>query len=139
MLPVACVQIREALSHVPYLTHIDNQDDYEQALALMDEMIDDYDENKPLIDILSFSIERWEDQAEEFTEFNSAIESMDKGIAVLKTLMAQHHLTLSDLPELGTKANVSKLLNGSEGKKLNRHHIEALSRRFGLSPSLFFS
>lgn len=73
MLPVACIQIREALSRVPYLTQIDSQNDYEQALVLMDEMIDDYDENKSLIDILSVSIERWEDQSEEFADFNAAI------------------------------------------------------------------
>jgi HTH-type transcriptional regulator/antitoxin HigA len=33
---------------------------------------------------------------------------------------------------------VSKLLNTAEGKKLNRHHIEVLSQRFGVPVSLFF-
>jgi HTH-type transcriptional regulator/antitoxin HigA len=62
---------------------------------------------------------------------------MDDGIAVLKTLMAQHNLGVADMPELGSKSNVSKLLNGAQGKKLNRNHIEALSKRFGVSPALF--
>ncbi|WP_413488134.1 helix-turn-helix domain-containing protein [Shewanella baltica] len=124
---------------MPYLAHIETQDDYEQALALMDNLIDDYDPNKFLNEILSFSIERWEERAAEFAEFNLAIAEMDSGIAVLKTLMAQYRLGVADLPELGSKRNVSKLLNAVEGKKLNRHHIEALRQRFGVPVSLFFS
>jgi HTH-type transcriptional regulator/antitoxin HigA len=137
MLPTACIHIREALAQVPYLTEIDTQDDYEQALALMDELMDDYDANRRLIEILSHSIERWEDKADEFAQFNAALAEMDDGIAVLKTLMAQHNLGVADMPELGSKSNVSKLLNGAQGKKLNRNHIEALSKRFGVSPALF--
>ncbi|HAU4877828.1 TPA: transcriptional regulator, partial [Aeromonas hydrophila] len=61
-------------AHVPYIAHIDNQDDYEQALELMDELIDDYGTNKQLIELLETSIERWEDRADEFTDFNKALE-----------------------------------------------------------------
>ncbi|MBD3655339.1 transcriptional regulator [Marinobacter sp.] len=138
MLSAACIQIREALTQVPFLAHIDSQDDYEHAIALMDELMDDYDTNKALIEILAASIERWEDQADEFSEFNAAISETDKGIALLKTLMAQHQLGVADLPELGSKGNVSKILNGAEGKKLTRKHIEALSKRFRVEPALFF-
>lgn len=138
MLNHALVQIREALAQVPYMTQINNEDDYECALALMDELIDDYDANKQLIELLSISIEHWEDQADEFVEFNQAVANVDPGIAVLKTLMGQYHLGVADLPELGSKSNVSKLLNAAEGKKLTRQHIEALSKRFSLSPALFF-
>lgn len=138
MLSAACIQIREALTQVPFLAHIDSQDDYEHAMALMDELMDDYDTNKALIEILAGSIERWEDQADEFSEFNAAISETDKGIALLKTLMAQHQLGVADLPELGSKGNVSKILNGAEGKKLTRKHIEALSKRFRVEPALFF-
>lgn len=138
MLSAACIQIREALTQVPFLAHIDTQADYQHAMALMDELMDDYDTNKALIEILAASIERWEDQADEFSEFNAAISETDKGIALLKTLMAQHQLGVADLPELGSKGNVSKILNGAEGKKLTRKHIEALSKRFRVEPALFF-
>ncbi|WP_235363960.1 MULTISPECIES: hypothetical protein [Shewanella] len=57
---------------------------------------------------------------------------------MVKALIDRYKLGLSDLPELGSKNNVSKELNAAEGKKLTRQHIEALSRRFGLSPALFF-
>lgn len=75
-----------------------------------------------------------------FIEFrdNTAVAETDRGIAVLKTLMAQHGLGVADVPELGSKCNVSRILNGAEGKKLTRKHMEALSRRFGVSPALFF-
>ncbi len=138
MLDLALVQIREALAQVPFITQINSQEDYDRALALMDELVDDYDTNKVLIELLSTSIERWEDHADEFAEFNKAVAGIEPGIAVLKTLMSQYGLGVADLPELGSKANVSKLLNAADGKKLTRQHIEALSKRFSLSPALFF-
>ncbi|MBS8240887.1 transcriptional regulator [Marinobacter lipolyticus] len=138
MISPAVDQIRDALAQVPFLAHIETPDDYEQALELMGQLVDDYDANKPLIEILSVSIERWEDHAEEFSDFNATVAGTDPGIAVLKTLMAQHRLGVADLPELGSKGNVSKILNGADGKKLARKHIEALSKRFGVSPALFF-
>ena len=138
MLSPAYVEIRDALAQVPYVAHIENQNDYEQALELMDQLVDDYDTNRLLIEILAASIERWEDQSEEFSDFNAAVAETDRGIAVLKTLMAQHGLGVADLPELGSKGNVSKILNGAEGKKLTRKHMEALGKRFGVSPVLFF-
>lgn len=55
------------------MNEIHCQEDYEQALALMDTLIDDYDANKPLIEQLSMSIELWEARAEEFAEFNRAV------------------------------------------------------------------
>ena len=138
MLSPAFVEIREALSQVPFVAHIETQDDYERALELMDQLVDDYDANRLLIEVLSVSIERWEDQATEFSDFNAAVAETDRGIAVLKTLMAQHGLGVADLPELGSKGNVSKILNGAEGKKLTRKHMEALGKRVGVSPVRFF-
>ncbi|AYK19675.1 hypothetical protein C0073_018870 [Aeromonas veronii] len=38
-----------------------------------------------------------------FTAFNLAVSGVAPGIAVLKTLMSQHHLGVADLPELGSK------------------------------------
>lgn len=138
MVSPAFVEIREALARVPFVAHIETQDDYERALELMDQLVDDYEANRLLIEILSGSIERWEDQASEFSDFNATIAETDRGIAALKTLMAQHGLGVADLPELGSKGNVSKILNGAEGKRLTRKHMEALGKRFGVSPLLFF-
>ncbi|AML49728.1 transcriptional regulator [Coxiella burnetii] len=56
-----------------FIGHIQNKKEYEEALALMEELIEDYNYNKPLIEILAASIERWENEASEFREFNKHI------------------------------------------------------------------
>ncbi len=138
MLNDALVKIREALAQIPFIVHINNQDNYHLALELMDELVDDYEINKQLIELLASSIKRWEDEDDEFADFNKSLACVEPGIAVLRTLMSQHRLGIADLPELGSKSNVSKLLNAAGGKKLTRQHIEALSKRFDVSPALFF-
>ncbi len=55
------------------MNEIHCQADYEQALALLERLIDVYDVNRQLIELLSIAIERWEDQAPEFAEFNRAV------------------------------------------------------------------
>jgi len=128
---------RDLFSEAAFISHISNDADYENALALMDELIEDYDANEPLIGLLSTSIERWENTADEFAEFNARIASMDGGVATLKLLMEQHKLGVADLPEIGSKSLVSKILN-NRGRTLTKTHIAALSNRFGVSPALFF-
>ena len=130
-------EARALFEKAGYIGQIRNQEEYEKALALMDELIEDHDRNRPLIEVLSASIDRWEASADEFAEFNREVEAMDDGVTALRLLMDQHGLTGSDLPELGSKSLVSKILNGE--RSLTRRHIEALSRRFGISPTVFFS
>jgi len=77
-------QAKTLFSSASFITKICNEQDYESALALMDDLIDDYDEQKPLIEILSISIEKWEEESEEFSEFNATIKSLDSGISVLR-------------------------------------------------------
>lgn len=122
-------------SEASFITEIQTDAEYQNALALMDDLIEDYEKQRPLIAILSTAIERWENTADEFTEFNQRIKALD-GIATLKLLMEQHGLGISNLPEIGSNTLVSKVLNGK--RNLTKSHIEALSKRFGLSPALFF-
>ena len=134
--PSVIKEARTLFARAGFISRINDQSDYEKALAMMDQLMDDYDSNRPLIDVLSVSIERWEASADEFAGFNRQVEAMDDGIAVLRLLMDQHQLSGADLPELGSRSLVSKILKGE--RSLTRKHIEALSRRFGISPSLFF-
>ncbi len=120
-----------------FLSEICNDSDYEQALELMDELIDDYDNNRALIALLSDTINRWEEGSEEFTDFNARIKEQDTPVSVLRLLMSQHKLGVADLPEIGSKSLVSKIIN-ERGRQLTRQHIEALSQRFQISPALFF-
>jgi len=121
-----------------FLVEIANNDEYEQALALMDELIDDYDNQQVLIELLSNSIGRWEDNSADFSEFNERTGSGDPAVSVLRVLMEQNELGVADLPEIGSKSLVSKILNGRD-RQLTRQHIDALSRRFNISPALFFA
>jgi HTH-type transcriptional regulator/antitoxin HigA len=126
----------ELFDEASFLAHINNQDEYEQALETLDALMDDYDNNIPLIEILSASIERWEESAEEFAEFNKRINSLPTEHAVFKTIMEQYNLGVADFPEIGSKSLISKIINNK--RHLTKEHIAALSQRFKLSPSLFF-
>ena len=103
----------------------------------MEQLIDDYEENKPLIDILSITIERWESKVRTFSSFNRKVKNMDDGMAVFSVLMEQNNLCINDFPELGSKSLVSKIMNGE--RQLTLRHIKALCDRFKLSPNIFFN
>lgn len=121
-----------------FISHIESDEDYSDALKLMDEIIDNYETYRPLIDVLSLSIERWENEAEYFSEFNQRIAKLETGVAVLRALMDQHELTAADLKnEIGGKSLVSLILSGN--RNLTLDHINALSGRFNLNPAVFLS
>ena len=65
-------------------------------------------------------------------------QAMDQpaNLAALRVIMDQHNLGTADLPEIGSKSMVSRVLSGE--RSLNKKHIAALSDRFSISPSLFF-
>jgi HTH-type transcriptional regulator/antitoxin HigA len=55
---------------------------------------------------------------------------------VLAFLMEQNNLTQSELPEIGSQSHVSKVLSGE--RNLTRDQIGDLSKRFGVSPAVFY-
>jgi HTH-type transcriptional regulator/antitoxin HigA len=58
-------------------------------------------------------------------------------LEVLRTLMEANDLRQKDLiPVFGTESIVSEVLH--KKRELNKTHIEKLSKRFGVSPALFF-
>ena len=127
----------ECFAEAPFICRIHNEAEYEQALALMDELVKEYDKYLALIEAPSASIEKWADQAAYFSAFNRRIAALDDDVAVLRTLMDQHQLKADDLKdEIGGKSLVSMILNGA--RKLTRAHIQALSGRFKISPAGFF-
>ena len=121
------LQAGEKLTAVaPFLAGIQNEEQYTQALELVDHLLLNDPEN-PLLDLVCAKITAWEESAPEFVEFNA--------IAVIRTLMDQYGLTLSDLPEIGSKSMVSRVLSGK--RKLTLEHAKKLATRFGISPALF--
>lgn len=58
-------------------------------------------------------------------------------VEVLQELLAANDLRQKDLvPQLGSESIVSEILSGK--RELNKNHIERLSKRFNVSPEIFF-
>jgi len=124
-------------SEAPFLSRIRNENDYERAMELMDELVEDYETYRPLIELLSASIEKWENESEGFSEFNRRIQNQDDAGAVLTTLLDQHEMQTEELGEiLGERGDVSLFLRGE--RVMTRDHIQRLTDHFGIPASLFF-
>ncbi|WP_264878092.1 helix-turn-helix domain-containing protein [Vibrio agarivorans] len=126
------IQVR---TQMPWLTGIDSEQQYDELIDVMDELVSDHEANSALIDLLFPVIELYEATSEQFKEFNERIDKLDPGQAMLRVLIDQHGLKLSDLPEIGGKSLVSLILKGE--RKLTIAHIQALSKRFGIPKSMF--
>jgi HTH-type transcriptional regulator/antitoxin HigA len=58
-------------------------------------------------------------------------------VEVLQELLLANDLRQKDLvPQLGSESVVSEILSGK--RELNKNHIEKLSKRFNVSPEVFF-
>ena len=126
---------RELVNAVPFLGGSDSEDDYREALELVEYLIEEDDTN-PLIDFLASRIAEYESNNEKFAEFDKAVAAMPVGVALLRTLIDQHNLTYADLKnEIGSKSLVSQILSGQ--RSLTISHIKALSARFGVKPEWF--
>ena len=58
------------------------------------------------------------------------------GESMLRFLMDQHDHKLKDLVDVAPMSVISDILNGK--RKLNRNHIEKLSKKYKTSPVVFF-
>ena len=121
---------------MPWIGGISSPEQYQELLETMEVLIEDYDAHQPVIDLMFPVIERYESEAEQFSEFNQTIDKLESGIAMLRVIIDQHKLTLSDFKdEIGTKSSVSMILSGK--RSLTLSHIKALSARFGIPASQF--
>lgn len=120
---------------VPLLGDSPSKKDYNNALALVEELMVE-NPSSPLLDIVCARISEYENQQPEFQALRAEMDAIPAGLAVLRTLMDQHHLTISDFPdEIGSKSMVSRVLNGE--RQLSVNHIRKLSSRFNVSPAAF--
>ena len=82
------------------------------------------------IELLTLLIERYEEEHYDLPEASP--------VEVLRFLLDRHGLRQRDIaPELGSESIVSEVLSGK--RKLTATHIERLSRRFRVSPGVFFA
>lgn len=133
-------RIEQGLSHIAaeasFIFKINSEAEHAQALALMEQLIEEYEQHEALIDILCISIEKYENTAPEFQRFNDELKQLNSGVAALSVLMEQHKLNTTDFEnEIGKKSFVSLILN--EKRPLNLNHIRKLSERFNVPPQIF--
>jgi len=124
----------------PYL-HIRDADHYDETMELIEELLEEAEDSlddpiNAIIDLLSRSIESYENENTELVEFESRIMEQPADLSMLRVLMDQYNLGIADLPEIGSKSMVSRVLSGE--RALNKNHIKSLSERFNINPGLFF-
>ena len=64
------------IKEASYIWKIKSSIEHEQALKLIDNLLDCYEVNELLIDLLSHSIEKWEEHAENFVDFNRQVNQL---------------------------------------------------------------
>jgi len=134
----ACHSFAQAAA--PYLPIRDDAH-YEEALTLIESLLEEAEDSpddplNAVIDLLGHAIEAYENQDKELVGFEQHALEQPADLALLRLLMAQHRLGTADLPEIGSKSMVSRVLSGE--RSLNKKHIAALSERFRIDPGLFF-
>lgn len=134
----ACHSFAQAAA--PYF-HITDDEHYEEALELVEYLLEETqdDTDDPLntiIEMLSQAIEAFEGKDKDLAAFEKRVLKQPADLSMLRLLMDQHGLGTAELPEIGSKSMVSRVLSGERG--LSKKHIQALSERFGIDPGLFF-
>lgn len=118
----------------PILTYPKNDAQYNSLVKTLEQLLDVVGENEKhpligLVDMLSNLIESYDNQHFQIPNSTS--------VEALKYLMDVHHLTQSDLPEIGSQGVVSEILKGK--RSLNLRQIKALSKRFNVTASTFIT
>ncbi|WP_434603312.1 XRE family transcriptional regulator [Pseudomonas sp. Z4-7] len=114
--------------------------DYERATDLLDELTDGRGLSKTeerILAELEEEILAYQRDSDQFRESNAAFEATCTPVQLIKDLMETLGLTGSDLPEIGDKTAVSKVLNGD--RPISHKMAYALAERFAMEPSAFLS
>ncbi|TCT03792.1 helix-turn-helix domain-containing protein [Paralcaligenes ureilyticus] len=122
----------QALSSVVPLHSIHTAHDYDQAVVVLNQLLDAgaASEQHPLAELAN----TLGSLIGEFDHAHYPAQEVSP-LAMLRFLIEQHHLTQSDLPEIGTQGVVSEILHGK--RDLNVRQIKALSKRFHVPPNVF--
>ncbi len=109
-----------------------NEKDYNNLIDLLDSLIDEVGNNEShplssLMETIGSLIETYESQNYPDMEGDA--------INALKTLMEEHGLKQSDLPEIGSQGVVSEIISGK--RQLNVRQVKLLCERFKVSPAVF--
>jgi HTH-type transcriptional regulator/antitoxin HigA len=113
-------------------TPITSERQHEEYLSVLDKLADKANptsEEEKYAEVLITLIEAYEEEHHRIPDASP--------VEVLRTLMDANELRQKDLvPIFGSESIVSEILHNK--RKLNRAHIEKLSKRFHVSPAVFF-
>ena len=114
------------------LGRLHTKTEYDRAVAILDDILDEIGQQDThaladLAETLALSIEAYEDTHVAMPDAS--------GPEILRSLMEDHQLAQSDLPEIGSQGVLSEILSGK--RDLNVRQIAHLAARFGVSPSVF--
>jgi HTH-type transcriptional regulator / antitoxin HigA len=114
----------------PHLIHNDEElAEYTQALFKLTAKSNPAPEEEEAIELMTLLVERYEQEHYPVPQAEPA--------DVLRYLLERNGLSQRDIaPEFGSESTVSLVLSGK--RQLNRDHIARLSRRFNVSPAVFF-
>lgn len=106
---------------------------YQQALKVVDSLFDEVagDARHPLgglVELLADRIREYEARVHPWPDRSTPA-------SVLASLMQEHELSQSDLPEVGAQSVVSAVLAGK--RQLNLRQIKALAQRFSVPLEMF--
>ena len=130
--PQAISQAWDALREVVGVTSVHNEQDYEQALAVVNILLDVIGDNKdhPLADLLGYLVEQVE--AYEQTRYPTPEATPAD---VLRFLMEQHGLKQEDLADCAPQSRISDMLNGK--RPASKEIAKKLAQRFHVHADLF--
>lgn len=130
--------LKQAIEHWDFVAPVvkapTNEREYSELVAHLDEILDQGGAQEGhrlavLADFVGALVEEYE--ARTLCEPAPASQS-----DIIKSLMKEHGLKQSELPEIGSQGVVSEVLGGK--RELNIRQIKALHQRFGISPNTFF-
>jgi HTH-type transcriptional regulator/antitoxin HigA len=114
----------------PRLIHNEEElAEYTEALFALTVKSNPTPEEEEAVELMTLLVERYEQERYPIPAAEPA--------EVLRFLLEHSGLSQRDIaPELGSESTVSLVLSGK--RNLNRDHIARLSRRFNVSPAVFF-
>jgi len=129
---VSTKQLQENWASISRILTIRNEREYDQAVKRLNDLLDEIGTNErhplySLLDTLGTLIHAYEEKHLEVSE--------PSGPEMLRFLIEEHGLGASDLPEVGPRQTVSRILAGKQ--ELNATQIRALAARFHVSPAVF--
>ena len=125
-------ELQQHWTAVSPLLSMRNEHEYDLVVECLNRLLDEVgtDEQHPLytlLDTLGTLLHAYEEQHHPIPECS--------GVDVLRSLMEEHGLTQSDLPEVGSQGVISDILRGK--RELNVRQIRVLAKRFQVSPAVF--